>query len=130
MAEDPIRSTVNWASGINLLIGIWLFLSPWALAYWDLPVALWNNLILGAVIFVLAAWRVSAPRATAGVSWINFVLGIWLVISPFILDYGIEYGTAVGATNAQAATWNDVIFGIAVLAFAALSARAARQPTP
>lgn len=37
-------------------------------------------------------------------SWINFVLGLWLIIAPFALRYNMV----------PTATWNNVIVGIAV----------------
>jgi hypothetical protein len=37
-------------------------------------------------------------------SWINFVLGLWLIIAPFALHYNTEF----------VATWNNVIIGIIV----------------
>ncbi len=39
-----------------------------------------------------------------GLSWINFILGLWLIIAPFVLHF----------SNNQAATWNSVIVGIVV----------------
>ena len=39
-----------------------------------------------------------------GLSWINFILGLWLIIAPFVLQF----------SNNQVATWNSVIVGIIV----------------
>jgi hypothetical protein len=39
-----------------------------------------------------------------GLSWINFILGLWLIIAPFVLHF----------SNNQVATWNSVIVGIVV----------------
>ena len=41
-------------------------------------------------------------------SWIDFVLGIWLIISPFVLGFRMMSGRA---------TIDDVIFGILIAAF-------------
>jgi hypothetical protein len=45
-----------------------------------------------------------------GLSWVNFVLGLWLIIAPFVLHY----------REVSLATWNSVIVGIviAILAIA------------
>lgn len=48
----------------------------------------------------------SDVRSIAGV---NFLLGIWLAISPWILNY-----------SSGAATWNQFAFGIAVIVFSAI----------
>lgn len=41
------------------------------------------------------------------VPWINFILGLWLIISPFLLGY----------SNVRPAMWNEMIVGILVLIF-------------
>ncbi|MGE5219972.1 MAG: SPW repeat protein [Chloroflexota bacterium] len=45
-------------------------------------------------------------------SWINFVLGLWLVVAPFALRYNMV----------PTATWNNVIVGIAVAALSIIRA--------
>ncbi|MCL4425773.1 MAG: SPW repeat protein [Firmicutes bacterium] len=35
--------------------------------------------------------------------WVNLILGIWLIIAPFVLGYGKSAGA-----------WNDVLVGIVV----------------
>lgn len=52
-----------------------------------------------------------APAAWA--SWINVILGIWLIIAPWVLGFA---GTSTDAT------WNSVILGIAVLILGYLGA--------
>src|SRR5215469_16163429 len=61
----------------------------WLLVFWW-----WHLLII--------RWAMGQPSW----SWVNLFLGIWLVISPFVLVLGI------------AAMWNNVILGIIVAAFA------------
>jgi hypothetical protein len=48
--------TQPWEEWLNLLAGVWLFISPWALSYSTVPSALWNALIVGALVFILAWW--------------------------------------------------------------------------
>jgi hypothetical protein len=43
-----------------------------------------------------------------GLSWTNFVLGLWLIVAPFILVY---YGVS-------AALWEDIVAGLLIAAFA------------
>lgn len=47
-------------------------------------------------------------NTTRSLSIINFILGIWLIISPFILNYSTR------------AIWNSVVFGALILIFAAI----------
>lgn len=101
-------------AGINVLLGIWLLISPWMLAY---PVtarnATGNDVICGILIAIIAGIRFANPSAaTSGLSWLNFLFGIWLLISPWVLGYN----------NLVTPFWNNVICGFAVLILAAWSA--------
>jgi len=55
-----------WEEWINLVAGIWLFISPWILKYSGTSSALWNALIIGAIVFILAIWDLVAMRQVAG----------------------------------------------------------------
>lgn len=107
------------ASGLNIIAGLWIVLSPWALAYADVQAAMWNSVIAGLAIAILAIVRVAVPLRFEGISWINFVIGIWLILAPFFLAFG-------GVVNAM---WNHVIMGLVVLVLAAWSAVATRNAT-
>jgi hypothetical protein len=98
------RNTTG-GSWVNILLGIWVVISPFVLAIQS-PKALWSNIGTGAVVAILAVLRSSMHRA--GWSWLNLILGIWLVISPFVLLAG---GVAM---------WNNVVLGI-IIAASALS---------
>lgn len=119
MNNENRESTVSWASGVNLILGIWLFISAWAVNAMASS-ARSNDVVLGIVVFVLS-WIRLANRARAGMaSWLNVLAGIWLIIAPFALHY-----ETVGQV------WNSVIVGIviAVLGIVSGSAGATRHPT-
>ena len=46
------------------------------------------------------------------ISWILVLLGIWLIISPFVVGYG----------EAKGALWNNIIIGIIVAVLSAWAA--------
>lgn len=50
----------SWLSGVNVLVGAWLFAS----AFWltDAPAAAWNSMICGAGAMALALWSFSASE--------------------------------------------------------------------
>jgi len=100
------------ASWVNVLAGAWLIISPWVVGFGALQAAMLDTLIVGIAVLILALVRVGMPTPAAGASWINFVLGLWLIISPFVLQY----------SNSVAAAANDVIVGIIVAVFALWSA--------
>lgn len=104
MQLQQAQARVRWASGLDILAGIWLILAPYILGY-DYSRATTNDIVVGIVVLVLAAvrevgdnYRVSWP------SWINTLLGVWLILSPFILAY----------PSGSPATMNDIVLGIVV----------------
>jgi hypothetical protein len=119
MKRKTARENVDVASGGNILAGIWLVIAPFALRYGGVDTPLWNDIVLGVAIFILAMVRLSAPLAHAGVSWVNFVLGLWLIVAPFVLLYGP--GPAI---------FNDIFVGIIVIILAAWSAMATKSARP
>jgi hypothetical protein len=60
--------------------------------------------VTGVAVGILAIIRLSMHQP--GWSWLNLILGIWLVISPFALLLG------------TVTMWNNVILGLVVAAFA------------
>jgi len=107
---------------LNVIAGIWLILSPWILGFYGLPVAMWATLLAGIAVLVLAIIRLGTNRSVAP-SWINLIVGIWLLISPFVLAFNA----------ASRATPNAVILGILVGLFSLWAAVAgqtsvARRP--
>src|SRR5690625_603830 len=108
------------ASILNIIVGAWLFLSPWTVGFSTVRSATWNSLIVGFLIAVFAIIRTTAPMQAPGLSWLNFILGIWLVMSPFIVNFG----------GVDAAMWNSVIAGLIVLSLSAWSAVATQGTMP
>lgn len=109
---------VRWASGINLIAGLWLIIAPWVLGY-ATGRSVTNNVVVGVVVAVLAAIRFFGAYRAAGISWINVLLGLWMIVAPWVLHDVVS-----------AAYWNDVIVGIIIAVFGAWSAMASsRAPT-
>ena len=78
-------AAVKTAATINLLAGIWLFISPWVYRSYAASYA-WNSWIIGALIVVFAASRLN-NLTTRGLSVVNLVLGAWTFASPWIYGY-------------------------------------------
>lgn len=109
MATTTLRkskTSVQTASALDLIAGLWLILSPFILGYSNLASALWNSLIIGFAVIVFGGMRAgSEGYKTLWPSWANFILGIWLIVSPYLL----------GFSNLSAlATRNTIILGIIV----------------
>lgn len=105
--EDEVTASERWSrvgsSWVNILLSIWVIVSPFVLAFYS-PKTVWSNVISGVVVGILAIVRWSMHQP--GWSWLNLLLGIWLVISPFVF-----FASAT-------AMWNNVILGIIIAALA------------
>jgi hypothetical protein len=102
MAMLNDRLTTHWRDAVNLILGLWLALSPWALAYAMEAVPTWNAFIVGVIIAVAAFAALTAFHKWE--EWINVVLAVWLIISPFVLGYA-SHTTVL---------WNQIIVGVLV----------------
>jgi len=102
--------TATSLSWLVAVAGLWALVSPFSLGYSAITMAMWNAVIVGAVLIILAAG--AALSRDAGIDrnldWINAVLGLWLVVSPFILGYSAT----------MAALWNTIIVGLMVIVLA------------
>jgi hypothetical protein len=94
--------TTHWRDVANLILGLWLVISPWALSYMMETVPTWNAIIVGLIIAVAAAGALVAFHAWE--EWVNVVLAVWLIVSPFVLDYA-SHTTVL---------WNQLIVGALV----------------
>jgi hypothetical protein len=101
------------ASGINILLGIWVIVSPWVFGYRAVgPAAIWNGVIVGALIAILAACRYLSPRARTGLSWVNMSLALWILICPVVYGYtanlgGVLDNVILGVAIASLAVWSE-----------------------
>ncbi len=106
------RDQVKYADALNIIVGIWLILAAFALGFTDVSIALWNSIIVGVAIIVVSALRISSESDRwYWLSWVTFVLGLWLIASPFILGYD-------GQIRPMA---SDVFAGIAVVLLSGFS---------
>ncbi|HVS66443.1 MAG TPA: SPW repeat protein [Thermoanaerobaculia bacterium] len=99
------RPARPWTDWVNALAGLWLFLSPWAMAPEVSSAAAWNAWIFGLVITLLALASFTDRRA----QWGNAAAGFWVFISPWALTY-----------QWVAMAWNAWIVG-AIVTIVALS---------
>lgn len=117
--RDPMMGQLRTASGLNVLAGIWLIIAAWILGYAGHHTPQWNDVVLGVIVGILALIRFLGAWRASVLSWINVILGIWLIISPWVLGY----------SDIHAAAWNNVIVGIAVILLGWWSAMTTQHAT-
>ena len=100
------RSATQYRDAANLILGLWLAISPWALSYMTEATPALNAYIVGVIIAVAAAAALISFHKWE--EWVNVALAAWLIVSPFVLDF---------ASHANA-LWNQIIVGLLVGALA------------
>ncbi len=99
----------RWQDWGNAILGAWLLISPWVLGFRGstspAAPAAW---VLGAAIVVLALSAVYLPRAWE--EGINILLGLCLLITPWVLSYAdlpkpTENAVGVGVLVTLLAVW-------------------------
>jgi hypothetical protein len=101
---QEVAMTTQWKHVGNLMLGVWLALSPWALSYASQSTPAWNAHTVGVVIAALAA----LVTFQAWEEWVNAALAAWLIVSPYVL----------GFSGVVSAFWNQLIVGLLVGALA------------
>jgi hypothetical protein len=69
---------------VNVALGIWLILSPFALGFSRDASGLWNNICLGIVVVPLA---LISGRGTGALRGLIMALAAWIFFSPFVLGF-------------------------------------------
>lgn len=91
------------AGSVSLIAGLWLVLSGLLMGTGFFS----NTVVVGVLVALFGLVEWSSAESTMWVSWVNGVLGAWLLVSPIFFA-----GLAMGAV------WNSVILGLIVLGVA------------
>lgn len=110
--RPPGRRPQDW---INLVLAIWLFISPWVLTFGhgvpvgspaasgaiqEVGMAAWNAWVLGVIVGLLALSALS--RVELWQEWFCVLLGAWIFAAPWALGF---------AGVLAAASWDHWIVG-------------------
>jgi hypothetical protein len=86
MAAEPAwAAEVKDVSGLSLVAGLWMIISPWLLSYslddsWATPLA------AGAIVCVLALSRLAGALLSSWQSWTIAAVGAWVFVGAFLLS--------------------------------------------
>src|SRR5277367_160993 len=98
------KNVQDW---INLISGVLLFASPWALGFAGDPMAARTAWIGGVIIFVMGV--AALMQFAEWEEWVALIVGAVVIISPWVLRFA----------TVHAAMWSCVVLGVIV----ALSSR-------
>jgi hypothetical protein len=118
--NDTMWTPYRVATGLSVLAGLWVLVSPFILGYSDQSMAdensaLWNDVVLGIAVAVLGAIMFFTSARYGWVGWISAILGLWLLISPWVLNF----------SDNNSALWNNVVFGVVAIVLGGWSAMTA-----
>lgn len=79
----------HWQDWADLLLGLAVLASPWLLDFADTAAPMWNAVIVGVAIVLLSS--VAIAHLEPWEEWLQVALGLWLIISSWVLDYGLAH---------------------------------------
>ncbi len=114
--QHATRSIVLSGSVVNLVLGAWLIVAPFALGYDDSDPA-WSDVAFGALIAALGLVRVTRTLRGSWVGYLSALAGGWVFVAAFWLD------------DSGQAMWNDMIAGAIVAILGLLNAEGVEETT-
>ena len=104
----PISASLRWGGKnvqdwINLICGVLLFVSPWALGFSDDLMAARTAWVGGVVIFVMGA--AALMQFAEWEEWVALIFGALVIIAPWVLGFAAIH----------AAMWSCVVLGAIVV---------------
>ena len=115
MTDKSYLSSYQWPNWLMLILGVWLFYSPWLFAEPAAGAVAWNAWIVGLLLAIVSI--AALAQLAEWEEWINLVLGGWVFLSPWIF----------GFTTVTSPAWNAYIVGVLAVAIAIWGIVAARQ---
>jgi hypothetical protein len=92
----------RWQDGINLVCGIWLFMSPYTLDFRTEAAAAWTVYTTGAAVIAVSVLALKNPRRWQ--EWTIVAIAGALFLSPFVL----------GFSDVASATANNIFLSLII----------------
>ncbi|MFE7707686.1 SPW repeat protein [Streptomyces sp. NPDC057486] len=109
---------VALVDGPVFLVGLYCAVSPWVLHFTaSQPTLVQHNLIMGIAIAVLGLGFTAMPERMYGLSWAICAMGIWMIVSPWVVGSSPDMGVIL----------NNVIIGGLTLLLGLVCAGAAAK---
>ncbi|WP_166355511.1 SPW repeat protein [Phytoactinopolyspora limicola] len=108
IAETPVAQS---ADGLVFLSGLYVAMSPWVIGFTEHSSMTASNLFAGLAVALLGIGFAAVYGHMHGIAWVAPLLGVWVIVSPWVVD---------GGTPETAAIVSNVIAG-AVIVLCALA---------
>jgi hypothetical protein len=102
VAERPVTQV---AEGLMFIAALYVAASPWIVGFGDQMGLAMCNLIAGIAVALLAVGFTSAYGRTHGMSFVAPLLGLWMIVSPWLVA---DVSTTTGMI------WSNVLGGAIV----------------
>jgi hypothetical protein len=112
---------VSWPAWGNLALGAWLVVSTLLIASRPWGVLGWNAFAVAALVMAFAL--LGGFTYMMWPSILNLLLGLWLVVAPFVLE-------PRSLSEAGFSGYNNVVVGVLVVVLALLSLGAKKRVVP
>ncbi|MEU4674006.1 SPW repeat protein [Amycolatopsis sp. NPDC023774] len=120
-AQDQKLRESRLPLAAELLTGVWLIVAACVFT-WAATLAgeagFWNTLVCGVVVAVVALARLAVPGRLWWLGVVNFVIGCWLIATPFAFGYPPDGHRDALRTNALVAGVLLAIFSAIALTVA------------
>jgi hypothetical protein len=103
---------------ISCALGAWAAVAPFVFP-WDVCTWVWvAGIIPGILVFLSSgAYALRPSKGLAWLNWVSAVLGLWLIISPFIAGYAIVLDVV----------WSNFLPGALILILSAVTGYSAMR---
>ena len=107
--DMPMAQKISWPHFANMVLGVWLITSAFALGYGSRALQI-SDVLSGALVVLLAVLSLSSqPFWKLWSPWANSLVGVWLLFAPLVF------------WAPTAAYSNDTLLGALVIVFAILA---------
>ena len=97
VVHHDLREAIRVTAGLNLLVALWFFVSPWVYGAHMAPNA-WNSWIVGAVLVIAALVEMNSDvRMAMNWNWLSIMLSIWVFFSPWVYGYTANTGRFINS---------------------------------
>jgi len=94
--------------GLVLLTGLYTAISPWVVHFHGTnPNVAVNNLVVGIALALMGLALTLAGERMYRVSWTCALIGVWMIISPWVVSAGHSATAGI--------IWNNVWIGVAAI---------------